>query len=423
MKNTNNILDFAFQKHTFPDVVKSQALMLIKDTLAVGLAGSSSVFAAQILKAAQSWSNSEEVKILGREVALDYANAALVNGFQIHCLEWDAVHEKAVVHAMSVVCACLISECQRQGISITNDRVIEALVVGVDVACGLGISASDGLKFFRPANAGLIGAVIALAKMRELTREKYNDCIGIAYSMMSGTMQAHVEGSIALPMQIGLAARAAFHSIDLCEAGIAGPHNVLEGQFGYLNIFENGSLECYCQTLGTLWRINEISIKPWPCGRASHGTLSIIAKYRDENIRNIKAIVPPLIDRLVNREWKTEMSIPYARLCLPYLGALMLRDGFINPAEFTERKFKNKELKSVSSRLFATLDNNPDPNALLPQRFIIETDKGDYDVNLENCFGSPEQPLSNLQFEEKVKLALQFGGSKIEFEKMLGKEG
>ena len=51
-------------------------------------------------------------------------------------------------------------------------------------------------------------------------------------------MQAHVEASIALPLQIGRAAQAAVQAVGLVRAGLKGPHDVLEGQFGYSALIE-----------------------------------------------------------------------------------------------------------------------------------------------------------------------------------------
>ena len=56
-------------------------------------------------------------------------------------------------------------------------------------------------------------------------------------------MQAHVEGTPALGLQIGFNARAAINAVDAAEAGLAGPHDVLTGPFGYFALFENGSFE------------------------------------------------------------------------------------------------------------------------------------------------------------------------------------
>src|SRR5690606_34945376 len=159
-----------------------------------------------VLAAAQRWGTGGDARLLGEEARLPAAGAAFVNAYRIHCLEWDAVHEPAVVHALSVVTAALGAAIDRMG-GCDPERALAALAVGVDVASGLGIAASSPLSFFRPATAGCIGAALAVARLEGV--EPLADVLGLAYSFCAGTMQAHVEGSIALPLQIANAARSA----------------------------------------------------------------------------------------------------------------------------------------------------------------------------------------------------------------------
>src|SRR5260370_28742641 len=86
---------------------------------------------------------------------------------------------------------------------ISGRELIEAVVVGIDVAAGLGVAAREGLKFFRPATSGGFGATAAIARLGGFDIDTLCNALGIQYGQTSGTMQAHVEGSIVLPMQIG----------------------------------------------------------------------------------------------------------------------------------------------------------------------------------------------------------------------------
>ena len=230
MTATHDLLAFATGPVRLPDAVRQAALMLLADTLAVGAAGSTAPGADGVLAAARGWGAGDVVPILGRDTRLPAAGAACVNGVQIHCLEWDAVHEPAVVHAMSVVTAAVHAACYRTAIDPEN--ALAALVVGVEIACGLGVAADTPLKFFRPATAGLIGAALACARIAGLPAERFGDVLGLAHAQCAGTMQAHVEGSIALPLQVAAAARAAITTVDLVAAGLPGPHDALMGPFG-----------------------------------------------------------------------------------------------------------------------------------------------------------------------------------------------
>jgi 2-methylcitrate dehydratase PrpD len=246
MTHTEAILDFAAAQHVLPSQVRADALRLLADTLAVMAAGANSPEAHRLQQACP--------------------DPAFFNGFAIHCLEWDAVHEPAVVHALSVVTAALLAASGRRGGS-DPDAFLTALAVGVDIASGLGLSATGPMKFFRPATAGVIGAALALARLEGLTRGQMPDVLGLAYSFAGGTMQAHVEASIALPLQIGRAAQAAVQAVELVKARMDGPHDVLEGAFGYSNLIEPLDLSRYTPSLGQVWRISEMSIKPYPSVR------------------------------------------------------------------------------------------------------------------------------------------------------------
>lgn len=419
MTSTARLLEFAAARHQVPGPVLAAARMLLADTLAVGVAGSTAPGADGVLAAAIGWGAAGECRILGRGHRLPAPAAAFVNGFQIHCLEWDAVHEPAVVHAMSVVTAALLAVIDRRG-GCAADEALEALCVGVDIACGLGLAATSGLRFFRPATAGVIGAALAAARVDGLPPERFADVLGLAYSQAAGTMQAHVEGSIALPLQIAAAARAAVTALDLATFDLGGPHDALEGPFGYFKLFDGGDLAPYARDLGRVWRITEISVKPYPSGRASHAVLSTLAALQGEHgfaaddVAMIAAYVPPLIHRLVGRPWKDGMTTAYARLCLPLLASLMLSDGRIDPRRFNEATFGDAKLRGLGDRLRLIVDGNPDPNALSPQRLELRLTNGRcFATEIPRTLGHPAKPLSPAQQDAKLALCAELAAEPV----------
>lgn len=386
-------------------------MRLLGDTLAVGAAGAPLSVEAGVVRAAGGWGRGEQARLLGTGERLPAASAAFVNGFRIHCLEWDAVHARAVVHALSVVTAALGAAIDRRG-GNDPDEVLAAVAVGVDIASGLGIAAESGLRFFRPATAGVIGAALAVARLERV--ERFEDVLGLAYSQASGTMQAHVEGSIALPLQIASAARAAIASVDMVKAGLTGPHDVLEGPYGYFPLFEQGNLASYADGVGDSWLIEEVSTKPYPSGRASHavlGTLDALLRGGEigpDEVVAVEAQVPPLVHRLVARPAQHGMSAPYARLCLPWLAALMLRDGGIDPRRLLS---DDPQLFVLAGQVRVTLDDNPDPNALEPQRLIVRTGSRTIERKVERTLGAADAPLSADQTGAKFELAKVLAGT------------
>jgi 2-methylcitrate dehydratase PrpD len=381
LTHTAAILDFAAAPHTLPPQVRADAERLLADTLAVGAAGAA-LEGSRLWSVVAGWGVGSEARALGGG-RLPAPSAAFFNGFAIHCLEWDAVHEPAVVHALSVVTAALLAASDRRGGSEADD-FLTALAVGVDVASGLGVAATGPMRFFRPATAGVLGAALAVARLEGLTRAQTSDAFGLAYSSIAGTMQAHVEGSVALPLQIGAAARAAVGAVDLAKAGMDGPHDVLTGPFGYAALIEPLDLSRYMP--GAPWRISEVSIKPFPSGRASHGALGALHSIdeRVEDIASITLHAPPLIHRLVGRPCKPDAPMSYNRLCFAFLAPLMLRDGFIDP-RLTETD------QDIAQCVSVIPNDNCDGNAFLPQRIVVTLRDGRViERTIDTSPGSPE---------------------------------
>ncbi|MBY0306951.1 MAG: MmgE/PrpD family protein [Sphingomonas sp.] len=405
MSATASLLDFVRAHHVLPPETRADAARLLADTLAVGAAGSTAPGAAGVLAAAMGWGAGEDARLIGSSGRLPAASAAFVNAFRIHCLEWDAVHEPAVVHALSVVTAALSASIDRMG-GCDPETALAGLAVGVDVASGLGIAATSPLKFFRPATAGCIGAAMAVARIEGV--EPLEDVLGLANSFCAGTMQAHVEGSIALPLQVANAARSAIMAVDLAKAGLSGPHDALEGPFGYFRLIDDGQLATYTNQIGARWLISDVSTKPYPSGRASHGALGAIAAsgVMPGNIAWIELFAPPLIKRLVGRPFTSEMTPAYARLCLPLLSALMLTDGCIDPRRFMAATFADPAIADLAGRIIVNDDGTPDPNALSPQRMVVTLKDGaTIEHTIPATLGSPDAPLTEEQTAAKRDLA------------------
>ncbi len=406
MSATQDLLDFAHAEHRLPAQVRADTLRLLGDALAVGAAGSTAPGMDGVLQVARGFGQGSEARLLGRAERLPAHGAAYVNGFAVHCLEWDAVHEPAVVHSVSSITAGLLAAIDRNG-GCDPDAALTALSVGIDIASGLGLASETGLTFFRPATAGIFGTALAIARIEGLSRPQFADVLGLAHAHAAGTMQAHSEGSIALPLQFANAVRGALHAVDLVKRGLTGAHDVLEGEFGHFRLFETGDLSTYTRDLGNVWRVSEVSTKPFPSGRASHATLGTLADVRSSGrtIERIRTHVPPLIAQLVGRPFKPDMTPAYARLCLPFLSALMLREGRIDPRSFAPETFADPLISEIAAKVEVVIDGNPDPNALSPQRLEIWYANGIHEeILVPKTLGTPEAPMNPAQAQAKTDL-------------------
>lgn len=399
-----------------PEATRSRARTFLHDSLAVGVAGRNAAHADAVLAMVQGWGAGEVAGVLGRPgLRLPAPSAAFVNAFQIHGQEYDCVHEPAVLHPMATVLAALLAELAR-GEAVDGERFLTAIVAGVDVAVTLGLAAPDALKFFRPATAGIFGCVAAIASLRQMPREQALDAFGHALALVSGTMQAHLEGKPALPVQVANAARGSLVAIDLARGGMPGVTRPIDGPFGYFALLEvREALAPALERLGKGHRITEVSWKPFPTGRAGHGGIVAMQQLRErqglsaENFEALEYHAPPLIHRLVGRPAHEGMEPGYARLCMQYLMAVTLLRGTVTLADFSREALDDAEVLALARRISVINDGNPDLAAFVPACAVARTlDGQELTHAVAAQLGSPEWPLTEQQHSAKALGCLDF---------------
>ncbi len=380
------------------EAARTAAKIFIADTLAVGIAGADAPWRAEVLDMARGGEG--EAIVWGGGGRLPLAAAAMVNAFQVHAQEFDPVHEAAVVHPLAAVLACGIGWSERYG-GVSGEALLRAVIAGTDVAATLGLCSRAPMRFFRPANCSGFGAVAALALLAALDERQTRDALGIYYGQCCGTMQAHVEASPQLAMQMGFAARNAITAVELARRGMPGPRAPVSGPFGYFALFDGAADPAPFDALGQSWRIAELSHKPFPSGRATHGGIDGLQRLtaaHDIAADQVKAgrfIVPPLTHRLVGRRPAAGMSVAHARLCLAYCGAVCLRHGTLGLDDFTSAALANPATLALAERLAVAADGNPDANAMHPVRVELELIDGrTIACDIGEVLGSPARPLT-----------------------------
>jgi 2-methylcitrate dehydratase PrpD len=398
-----------------PANVVQQIATFTLDTIGVGIAGVRSPYAAGVTKAAQTWGAGKDAHSFATGIALPAPSAAFVNAFQAHALEFDCVHEAAVLHPFTVVVPVLLAEAQAKGMD--GATFIAACAAGIDVAAGLGVAAKSQIRFFRPATCGLFGATAALARARGLDAQTTAHALGYALAFASGTMQAHVEGTPALAASVGAAARSAFAAVDLAQAGLPGPMGAIDGPFGYLTLCElDSDIVPVLDGLGTLWRANEVSHKPFPTGRAAHGGIDMILSLRAQglsadSLAKLTIHAPPLIHHLVGRPIApAPLEVNYARLCLPFVGAVALVTGGVTLTDFTPERLSDPIIHAVAKRIEVVINDVSSQSAFTPQRAIAQlTDGSRLEVGIDALLGAPARPLSRDQHVAKFRACVWYG--------------
>ncbi|MDX2144064.1 MAG: MmgE/PrpD family protein [Rhodospirillaceae bacterium] len=385
-----------------PSSVVQAAKIFILDTFSCALAGTTGPSADEVVSATRSWGQGDDAGVWGRSLRLPGPSAALVNAYHIHCLEFDCVHEGGVLHPMSSLMAALMAETERHtargGKPVTGKEFIAAVAAGIDVSCSIAVASKAPMRFFRPASVGGFGSTAACAKIRGFTRDQTWNALGVMYGQTSGTMQAHVEGSKLLGLQVGFAARGAVASCDLVAAGVEGPKDILTGVWGYLPLFEGAyDIEPAWSQFGKVYRLTEIGHKPFPSGRLTHYAVDALQRlqaahgFKADDVANVVCRVPPLPKRLVGRPDIADPLPNYAKLCLGYVCATALIKGTVDQFDFLPDALKRADVHALAARVEVIEDGNPDPNAFGPQTIIVTLKNGDqHEITITAAIGDPK---------------------------------
>jgi 2-methylcitrate dehydratase PrpD len=392
-----------------PAATLRAAKTFILDSLGVGVAGSDGPWVRELIATVAQWGSAPEARVFVHGTRLPAVSAAIVNAYQIHCLEFDCVNEDAVIHPMATILGALSAEADARG-NVSGKDLLTAVCVGVDASCVLGLSSKAAMRFFRPSTAGAFGATAAIAKVRRLDVKTLINAFGATYGQISGTLAPHREGSPVLGMQIGFCARGALSACDLAQNGLIGPHDVITGMYGYLPMYEGDyDHRGPFASLGREWQITNVSHKPFPSGRLTHGVVDGLQQLRTKGLEadqvdRIVAHVPPLAYRLTGRPDIPNPEPNYAKLCIPFVAATALLEGTVDVQHFKGDWLRNPKVHDIAARVQPVQDANPNQNKVAPQRLEVFLKNGKkLTVDLPEIFGHPKNPLSEAQNLAKFK--------------------
>jgi 2-methylcitrate dehydratase PrpD len=422
-----------------PPAATQAATVFFLDTIGVACAGRMAPKLDELAAASARWGDAgasgATIWNTGRRVPAPVA--ALANGYQGHALEYDCVYEPGVILPAAPILAALMAKTEELaalGRPPSGSELLRAFVVALEVSCTLAAASRSAMFFFRPATTGVFSALAALACLDPLPREQLRYAFGIAYSQACGPMQAHEEGSMMLAMQMGFAARNAVQAHDMARAGLTAPVQILGGRFGFFRNFEDGgAVDEALAAMGQPWKVTQLSHKPFPSGRVTHGVIHTMRVLREQlgltranalqRIRAIHVDLPPLGMRLVGRPMVHHPTPNYARLCVPYVAAAEALHGNVDPTTFRPETLEDPQVEELARRVVTAEKPHPNPNAFYPQSLALELSSGErYLQDIPYAWGHPLAPLSAQEREDKFRLCwrLTRPGTEARMEEAIG---
>lgn len=154
----------------------------------------------------QEEEGSGNASIIGYEAQLSPSNAALVNGFIAHILDFDDVHSSMRGHPTAVILPSLLAVAEND--TQTFKHFIDSYIIGVEMATQIGetIGACHYEQGWHSTSTiGLLSATAACCYYLNLDAPSFANAIGIAVTQASGLRNQF--GSDVKPFHVGLASQ------------------------------------------------------------------------------------------------------------------------------------------------------------------------------------------------------------------------
>jgi 2-methylcitrate dehydratase PrpD len=354
------------------------------------------------LAAVQMLQPAPQASVLGRLEKVDMASAALINGITSHTFDFDDTHLKTIIHPAGPVASALLALAEHTGSS--GREVIDALVLGIDVACRVG-NAMYPDHYDRgwhiTGSTGTLGAAAACARLLKLDVQKTAMALGIAASQPIGMREQF--GTMTKPFHPGAAARAGLMSALLASQGYTASPKALEAPRGMMQtISTKNDWNEITGELGQRFEIAFNSYKPFACGIVIHPSIDACAQLRGQGvtpdqIESVELKVHSLVLELTGKKEPTDGL--QAKFSVYHGCAAGLTFGRAAEEEFADAIVSRDDMVALRRKVVATVDDSID-EASADVTAVLKDGRRVH-VFVEHAIGSLKNPMSNAQLEAK----------------------
>ena len=383
----------------------------VLDTFGCMLGGSRSPGIDELCLVIGRWGGLEESRVLLRGMRLPAPQAALLNASMGHALDFDdTLDTGGSIHPGVSVLASVLAAADTLG-GVSGRDVLLAVALGLDMSCRIALASTLDRGWHRTAAIGVFGATAAAGKLMGLTGEQMLHAFGIAYSHAAGNRQCILDGALTKRMQAGQAASAGVFSAVLAQTGFTGAHNIFNGRFGFLELYQpNGhDASLLLRDLGAVYCGEALSYKPYPCGRPLHAAIDAALAARTalgiagaDDIESVTIEADPAghTDQFGRGPAKRRPTqVVEAQFAQPFLVATALVHGKIGIAEVDG--LGDASVLALSDRIVGIARDSRSTGS--PTITVRRTDGRSVTVEATEPSGSPARPLTDAQFEAKFR--------------------
>ena len=343
-----------------------------------------------------------QASVPGRADKVDMASAALLNGITSHTFDFDDTHLKTIIHPAGPVASALLALGEHRGAS--GRELIDALVLGIDVACRLGNTVYPehyDRGWHITGSTGMLGAAAGCARLLGLDERRTAMALGIAASQPVGLREQF--GTMTKPFHPGAAARAGLMSALLASQGFTASERALEAPRGFVQVTsDKRAWHEITDELGERFEISFNTYKPFACGIVIHPSIDACVRLRAQGIapdevERIELRVHSLVLELTGK--KEPKDGLQGKFSVYHGCAVGLIYGRAGEEEFSDAVVNDPRVVALRNRVQAVVDDDIAEASV--QVSALLRDGRRVEVQVDHAIGSMHNPLSDAQLEAK----------------------
>lgn len=401
-----------------PSTVRKRALHHMLDAAGIAMASTRYDFAHKTLAGIKAIAGEGSVPVFGMPATLPLRDAAIMNGFLCHGLDYDDTHVAAIVHPTASVFPAVMSAAAHVGAS--GRELVTAYIAGVEAAARIGMVAKSQFHqvgFHPTGMVGVFGCALAAGRLMGLNAKQLINAQGIALSMASGSMEFLEDGAWNKRFHPGWAAAAGITAAAICKEGFIGASNPYDGRFGLYNAYlgcgprvDEIDMSLGTAGLGEVWELLATAIKPFPTCHFTHGAIDAALALREEvgdpaNIKAIKLLLPEGVFKTIcepEANKKRPQNDYDAKFSTHFLVSAALVRGCVTLAELEPDVLRDPEILALADKLSYENDPaSPFPAAYSGEVIIATNDGRELRHREHFNRGAADRPLSNEEIVAK----------------------
>jgi len=318
-----------------PEKVREAARQFILDNFGCQIAGATLPWSQSyydVIRRTRSGTHST-VAYFGDKLSPD--DAAFVNSTFNHANETDDTHLKSPTHpgGIAVPAALAMAEYAKAD----GEKLLVAVVAAYEIQIRISWACSPFLIYrghHPPVGVGPFGAASASAVLMGFDAETTLNALAIAGSHSAGLIEYTKTGGSVKRIHSAIPTQAGVRAALFAEAGITGPHSILEGEKGFCKVFAGEyDLNRLTEGLGTHYHMLDNALKPYSCCHLIHAALDALDQVREkqpltpEQVRSIRVYTnsEPILSHIGSITEPDD--ILGAQFSLPFSLAMRLHHG------------------------------------------------------------------------------------------------